>query len=137
MVACAFISLFQSYPLIPFIRLSLCLAGFHVEKRPHTLTPTHTKTFRLLSAALWSLLQYIFTSRFTRPRETENNLAESLNQSISVIQTAPLLPEHPSQSPHLSRRRRQRAQKKVIVTLKKIIKELQKLTENSRIRSNM
>lgn len=38
MVACAFISLFQSHPLIPFIRLSLCPTGFHVEKKLHTKT---------------------------------------------------------------------------------------------------
>lgn len=98
MVACAFISLLQSCPLIRFIHLSFCLPGFHVEKKPRTHTHTDKNSYH--TQRPWRLTQpsglvsivsaHMHKHSAHTPRLT--NLAHSPNQNIGVIQTTPLMP---------------------------------------------
>lgn len=69
MVACAFISPFQSYHLILFIRLSLHFAGFDVERRPHTQTCTETTAPTALTA-VWHCYSTYSQALYTPLRKT-------------------------------------------------------------------
>lgn len=79
--------------------------AFMLKRGPHTLTRTKTLAPSAAVHCNATYSQALYTATHTKKREKKRQpYAQSPNQSISVIQTSPLLPWHHLSAAHLPRR---------------------------------